>query len=644
MVIHNNQYHMNHLHHHNDVILELPDEEYDISDTYDHNHIDDQLRNDRNDDANPVSTLTTTKPYHNNKLSSVTTTTVNKNDTLRSSHRTRNIKNDTWRSSSSSSSPTTSAVEKKNNKKKINDDMTDTNNNNNITILSSSKTLSSQSKEKQQQRRNSNTNNGDTIKKDYEKTGQWGNHVSKKEMIIMIGMIIMILLISITAVLLYVLVFQTNTTNNSNNNSTNTNNGTSSSFAKNATTNTVGTVNTNMNSNSSGSNSDHKSSSSSSLYGMDIQDDYYNTKLIFDSNEDMYQAILLMIQNSNIMTKETALSLLPTSVYDIPKSLIYDDLSILGSINNNPSINNSWIWTISYLLYGDIRPKYITELKQRFVLTFLFIETVGTSWYMWTNWLSPLHICQWYGITCQSKNIDDIIQYIYESSTADIAIDNIPSNMITNWNITTDSNSNQNVLKEDMIIELDLANNNLNGTLSTIPLDLLYNSLESIFLLNNTLRGTIPGETFSSLSHLSFLYLQNNILTGTIPESLRPMNSTSLGTIHIYLYETNFIRVIVIMFYRISHSHLPSFYPFCQSYTYMSFRFIGTLFVQGNQFNGTWPASFCPAISTECGDGDNETTVITNANECITGLKEFGLNCIETPCPENCCTNFNCFN
>ena len=70
----------------------------------------------------------------------------------------------------------------------------------------------------------------------------------------------------------------------------------------------------------------------------------------------------------------------------------------------------------------------------------------------------------------------------------------------------------------------------------------------------------------------------------------------------------------------------------------------GTLFVQGNQFNGTWPKSFCPAISSECGDGNDETAVITNANECITGIKEFGLNCIEIQCPENCCTNYNCFN
>ena len=266
----------------------------------------------------------------------------------------------------------------------------------------------------------------------------------------------------------------------------------------------------------------------------------------------MYQAIQLMVQNSNIMTKETALSILPTSVYDIPKSLIYDDLSILGSINN-PSINNSWIWTISYLLYGDIRPKYVTELKQRFVLTFLFIETIGTNWYIWTNWLSPLHICQWYGITCQSKNIDNIIQYIYETSITDNDISDIPSYMITSWNITTDSNSNHILLKEDMIIEFDLANNNLNGTLGAIPLDLLYNSLESIFLLNNTLRGTIPGETFASLSYLSFLYLQNNALTGTIPESLRPMNSTSLGKI--YIYESK----IMFLLSKLCHSRLSFF-------------------------------------------------------------------------------------
>jgi hypothetical protein len=54
---------------------------------------------------------------------------------------------------------------------------------------------------------------------------------------------------------------------------------------------------------------------------------------------------------------------------------------------------------------------------------------------------------------------------------------------------------------------------------------------------------------------------------------------------------------------------------------------LGTLYLNGNNLTGTWPDEFCPTEK----DPDGPFT-------------EFGLDCEQTPCPEECCLpENNCF-
>lgn len=119
--------------------------------------------------------------------------------------------------------------------------------------------------------------------------------------------------------------------------------------------------------------------------------------------------------------------------------------------------------------------------------------------------------------------------------------------------------------------EIDLSFNNLQGELpSTMA---LLTDVGVLWLNGNGLEGEIPGEILGSLPRLFILYLQDNEFVGEIPESLRDNG------------------------------------------------ILGTLYVQGNNLNGTWPVSFC-----------------------FDTFSEFGLNCEQTPCPEDCCdAEYNCF-
>jgi flagellar basal body-associated protein FliL len=347
---------------------------------------------------------------------------------------------------------------------------------------------------------NNNIQSKNAYYEDYESTGKWGNQISRKELLFIV-IIAGLVIIGVVLLLWYVLLFQnTKDSSDSSNPPSSYHNGTTTLPFHSNDTNAVGT---------SGSKANNTSSSSSSL-GL-VND---NNKVIFESNEIMYEAIRQMITHSEIVSKDIILAFLPENVNEIPQSLIHD--SLRNHIEN--ITQNNWIRTVSYLLYGDTRPKYITELKQRFVLTYLFLETMGPHWNIRTNWLSRPHICQWYGISCRTMAIDSMVSYVYETDAPTLVVGSELKPM-----------EEGTIVQEDMIVEIDLANNLLNGTLSHIPWELLHDSVESIFLLNNMLRGKIPGSSLGTLSSLSFLYLQDNQLTGSIPSTLRPPNS-SLGT------------------------------------------------------------------------------------------------------------------
>ena len=107
--------------------------------------------------------------------------------------------------------------------------------------------------------------------------------------------------------------------------------------------------------------------------------------------------------------------------------------------------------------------------------------------------------------------------------------------------------------------------------------------LQILFLDNNELTGPLKGSVFGSMPHLHALYVHHNRLTGPIEASLGEHNE------------------------------------------------LDTLFIQGNDFNGNWPESFCPG---SC-DG--------YSGKCAHNLVHFGLECRKNYCSHACCLKKHCF-
>ncbi len=81
---------------------------------------------------------------------------------------------------------------------------------------------------------------------------------------------------------------------------------------------------------------------------------------------------------------------------------------------------------------------------------------------------------------------------------------------------------------QEQVIEIDLFNNNLNGTVPTTLEDLT--KLRSIKLLANSLSGTFP-DIWTNMDDLEFIDLSNNLFTGTMPASLSKLSK--LNTLYI---------------------------------------------------------------------------------------------------------------
>lgn len=149
----------------------------------------------------------------------------------------------------------------------------------------------------------------------------------------------------------------------------------------------------------------------------------------------------------------------------------------------------SEIRAIAWLIQQDTTLNVQSDVMTRFALAHLFYHTGGESnWNNTNNWLSTTeHHCTWYGVTC-CKN------FMFSPVCANVTIS-----------------------KPNDVTELDLYNNNLIGSIpSTL---VLFQSVQSIFLSENWLTGTIPSvNVFQSMPKLLKLYLQHNTLTGTVPD------------------------------------------------------------------------------------------------------------------------------
>jgi hypothetical protein len=154
-----------------------------------------------------------------------------------------------------------------------------------------------------------------------------------------------------------------------------------------------------------------------------------------------------------------------------------------GTLPNNPQFYQGLFDDVSatpqqkamdWLLFQD-EFKDAEQSVFRFALASIYFQMSGPNWVSSDGWLTSGHLCEWDHITCDNRKV---------------------------------------------MQELDLAEQDMTGTL---PMDIALlagTGIRSIMMSRNNISGPIPGGVLASLSSLSILYLDNNALTGTIPEEL----------------------------------------------------------------------------------------------------------------------------
>ncbi|KAG7362314.1 two component regulator [Nitzschia inconspicua] len=136
------------------------------------------------------------------------------------------------------------------------------------------------------------------------------------------------------------------------------------------------------------------------------------------------------------------------------------------------------------------------EIIERYSLVQFYRSTEGDLWITDNEWLSGLHVCNWYGISCsEDQFVTDLIldeNGVYGS---------IPEDLFLLTNLVT----------------VSLNTNSLEGTLGS-AFGRLRN-LESLLLGANFLSGPLPDE-IGNLANLTILDLSANDLDGDIPPEL----------------------------------------------------------------------------------------------------------------------------
>lgn len=151
-----------------------------------------------------------------------------------------------------------------------------------------------------------------------------------------------------------------------------------------------------------------------------------------------------------------------------------------------------------------------TEELDRFALAAVYFATGGQHWTDNTKWLTSAGVCSWSGISCHHVERED-------------------------------KTGNETSIQEfyRALHELDFKSMNLTGK---IPEALgLLDEVRALWLDDNALSGTIPGDVLGDMPKLAYLYLQDNELIGTIPVSLGVSGvlSTSLVTHLLLLHLTD---------------------------------------------------------------------------------------------------------
>mmetsp|Transcript_5865 Transcript_5865/g.14393 ORF Transcript_5865/g.14393 Transcript_5865/m.14393 type:complete len:1057 (+) Transcript_5865:280-3450(+) len=158
------------------------------------------------------------------------------------------------------------------------------------------------------------------------------------------------------------------------------------------------------------------------------------------------------------------------------------------------------------------------DLVERYLLVMFYFSTNGDLWLNNNEWLSALHVCDWYGVLCwEGMKVTDLFlddnQLFGTIPSAEI------SQLSSLVSISAGSNSLEGTIgseigRLDRLERLLLDANFLTGPLPTSfsgLTNLKYLSLES-----NDLMGELPVEVFT-LTNLDFFSIASNNINGTLP-------------------------------------------------------------------------------------------------------------------------------
>ena len=223
---------------------------------------------------------------------------------------------------------------------------------------------------------------------------------------------------------------------------------------------------------------------------------------------------------------------------------IFDNLQrIAGGADVLGDPNTAQNRALNWIVYEDGMELGAEKdhLHQRFVLMVIYyISGPWTPVQGRLEWGSPVHECEWEGITC--KPVEDLeqelngrIEELLEVGREDgIKID-VPRRIINKLELRQRLVSGE-VPEEFSLLyylqHLDLENNKLIGAIPT-PLYKLFN-LQTLFLEQNGLTNI---DSLGEYRHLEYLSLSKNAFQGPLPESFR--NLKKLKTLYLHTNRFN---------------------------------------------------------------------------------------------------------
>jgi hypothetical protein len=167
-----------------------------------------------------------------------------------------------------------------------------------------------------------------------------------------------------------------------------------------------------------------------------------------------------------------------------PLSLISPVVADLSSSSSTDPYVRAAIWLTTTDTYNAKE-----DALTRFALAVMYYSLQGSTWLKSDNWLSPMHDhTHWFGVRgCEQLRGSRLCT----PSSGDVY---------------------------GRVLEVDLFRNNLGGTIPDAVALLPY--LQSLYLSENRLIGTIPGVALGSLQNFSKFHAAYNFLTGIIPAEL----------------------------------------------------------------------------------------------------------------------------